>query len=495
MIRTWLGVSVVAWLATTSTALADTPGLSTIYLNRCTGGCTINGTVATDDATTHQSTIPCAGTVMQQAGGFSCSGNSAGTYMMGEYVNLQGQTGAAADAEWKAVMQCVKEVYSPYNVNVTDVKPTAGVQYTEGILAGLPSDLGLGSSSSGGVAPARMTGDCTPHPNVMVYGFANATFYLNADRVNTLCYVISQETAHSFGLDHEYSFVDGTSSCRSPMTYRQDCGGQHFFRDLAANCGETANRACHCGGLQNSHQHLIMALGAGTPITRAPTAKILSPAANATVQAAATVQLTAGAQRGVARVDLYLNGHNWASAKAAAWTLEGQPDPSPYSITFPSTVPDGVIDIVAKAYDDIGIEGDSATITVTKGAACATASTCLAGQKCEAGKCFWDPPVGVLGAACTYNEYCTSGICQDSDVGQYCSQACVVGSTDGCPATFDCVATSETGGVCLPQSSGGGGCCSVEDGRRHAPWAPISLGVVGLGLVLRRRRVRSKTQA
>ena len=65
------------------------------------------------------------------------------------------------------------------------------------------------------------------------------------------------------------------------------------------------------------------------------------------------------------------------------------PTPS-YTLTAPTNVPDGVIDIVAKAYDDLESETDSATVTVTKGAPCADASTCATGQKCEAGKCFWD---------------------------------------------------------------------------------------------------------
>jgi hypothetical protein len=41
--------------------------------------------------------------------------------MVGEFTNDQGQTGAAADDEWNQVMQCMKEVYSPYQVTITDV--------------------------------------------------------------------------------------------------------------------------------------------------------------------------------------------------------------------------------------------------------------------------------------------------------------------------------------------------------------------------------------
>jgi MYXO-CTERM domain-containing protein len=306
--------------------------------------------------------------------------------------------------------------------------------------------------------------------------------------VFTLCYVVAQETAHAYGLDHEYSFIDGTSSCRSPMTYRNDCGGQHFFRNQPANCGEYANRPCNCGGLQDSHKKLLSVLGAGTPITRPPTSTILVPANGAAIANNASVQASAGAQRGIARTELWLNGHNWAQAKGAAWGQNGQPDPSSYQMTIPPIVPDGVIDIVVKAYDDIEVETDSATVTVTKGAPCASAASCLEGQKCEAGKCFWDPPTGALGDACTYNEFCVSNMCQDTSGGQFCTQNCIVGSEGACPAMFECAATSGTGGVCLPAGSGGSGCCSVGRESNGAVVVRTGLGLLVFGLLLRRRR-------
>jgi len=149
-----------------------------------------------------------------------------------------------------------------------------------------------------------------------------------------------------------------------------------------------------------------------------------------------------------------------------------------------------VIDVVAKAYDDIGTETDSATVTVTKGAPCASADTCLKGQKCDAGKCFWETPTGMLGDKCSYNEFCVSNLCQDSDIGQYCSQPCINNVADSCPMGFQCIATSDAQGVCLPNGAGGGGggCCSVGPESRRGVWAHIGLGLFVFGLVLRRRR-------
>jgi MYXO-CTERM domain-containing protein len=111
------------------------------------------------------------------------------------------------------------------------------------------------------------------------------------------------------------------------------------------------------------------------------------------------------------------------------------------------------------------------------------------GQKCDAGKCFWDSPTGALGDKCTYNEFCTSGMCQESDIGQYCTQACINNVTDSCPTGFQCIATSDAQGVCLPNDAGGGGgCCSVGPESSRAVWAHLGLGLFGLVFVLRRRR-------
>ena len=107
--------------------------------------------------------------------------------------------------------------------------------------------------------------------------------------------------------------------------------------------------------------------------------------------------------------------------KGAAFGPTGQPETT-YPLALPDGVPDGIIDIVVKAFDDIDVETDSPVITVTKGAPCTTADTCAKGQLCEAGKCFWAPPTGQLGDACTFQQFCESELCLDTTDGMYCSQ-------------------------------------------------------------------------
>jgi MYXO-CTERM domain-containing protein len=436
-----------------------------IYLNRCTGGCAINGG-GINDARTNTSTIP-----------------APGAYTVAEYRNASGQTGAAADAEWNAVVQCLKEVYSPFAVTVTDQKPSGGQSYTMAVIAGTPSDIGLANDILG-IAP--LAGDCSPQDNVISFSFAN--HHGNTERVNNLCWTAAQETAHALGLDHEYMFSDGTSACNDPMTYRFDCGGQKFFRNKPASCGEQEVRQCRCGGSQNSHLKITNVFGAGTSLIPAPSCTIVTPTNGSTVQNGMIVAGSSGSQRGVAKVELWLNNYKWAEKPGSGFLANGQLNPSTYSIMMPADVPNGVIDVQLKCYDDLGLKTDSGISTVTKGAPCTSADACAKGQKCEAGKCFWDAPTGKLGADCDYNQFCESGICTTTSDGAFCSQACIVGTKDSCPADFECEPTGGTNGQCLP-SGGGGGCCSVGDDGGPA-WFHFGISALVLGFVVRRRRKR-----
>lgn len=437
---------------------------STLYLERCTGGCALH--MGDNDARTNSSML-----LLVKSGTVT------------EFATRQGMIGAAADAEWGLIVRCMTEVYSPYGVVVTDVKPGAGASYHEAIIAGHPEEIGR-TSDILGVAP--LAGDCRAIDNVISMTFANAhASQTVAGRVLNICWTAAQESAHAYGLDHEFAFVAGNrSACSDPMTYRTDCGGQKFFRNEPATCGENTMRACRCGTSQNSHAKLLEVFGPGSPITRAPTITMTLPNAGST-SLDSDVLAKAGAQRGVARVELHVNGNKWGEAPGAAFQAGGQPDPSAYSIAVPAALPDGIVDVQTIAFDDLGISTASELVTLTKGAPCSSAVSCAGSQKCEAGKCFWDPPTGELGASCAYPQFCKSGLCDGAADEQICTQACVPGVAGSCPGAFECVQTTEDAGVCAVAATGAG-CCRVD--RGDPGWLHLGIGALVLAFAIRKRR-------
>src|SRR5207237_9124223 len=133
------------------------------------------------------------------------------------------------------------------------------------VIAGQPGDIGQANDVLG-IAP--LASDCSPQDNVISFTFAN--HHSPTDHALSICWTAAQESAHAFGLDHEFSFPggigggpalptggqsmagDGVSACDDPMTYSTLCGGQKVFRNQTAKCGEYASRACTCTPTQNS---------------------------------------------------------------------------------------------------------------------------------------------------------------------------------------------------------------------------------------------------
>ncbi len=443
---------------------------ATLFVNQCTSGCNVK--VGMDDSATDTSSIP------------------GGPATLAEY--------AWTGTQWADLMTCVKEVYSPYNIIITDQRPIGG-DYNMIYVAGSPQDVGITDNGVGGIATVAT--DCSPYQNGVSFAFANngGEFAQEDDNnfVWGMCWIVAQESAHLFGLDHEYEFTTlMRSACNDPMTYRSDCGGEKFFRNADASCGEfgPARPGCGptnmCSTTQNSHVKLLALLGPGTPITAKPMMSLQVPAANAVVKAGTAVIGTGSAQRGVATVELWINGYKWGSATGADFGQAGQPA-TPYTIVIPAGVPDSKLDLVLKAFDDIGIEGDSPTVSVIKGKASGcdptvtnpdgTIDTCLKGQQCTDGKCAWtDANMGMFGDACTYDQFCTANLtCQGTATSEICTHDCDPTIMDSCPMGYECIA-SGTSGVCFTQQPDGGGCCNTGGAGGGLPAVVLGLGTLGL---------------
>jgi len=415
-----------------------------IFINRCPGGCTVEP--GGNDARTNTSSIPAQTSVLTE-------------FQWGDQV-------------FNDVVDCVKEVYSPYDVQIVTQDPGMDTFHHEAMMAGAPQEMGL-NPQVGGIAP--LAGNCAAINNVISFTFANSL----GPNVSELCWTVAQESAHAFGLDHEFD-------CHDPMTYIPGCGVK-YFRDQAFDCGTDGPTTCFCGGAkQNSHRKILSVFGPGTG-PQLPTVDVLLPADGATVADGFAIfgKATDPLQMLYGHVDLIINGNNWLTKSG-----DKQSGADTYQFDAPDELPDGILDITIRGCN--GLEKcSSATVTVTKGAPCQTADTCLDGQVCEEGKCFWLPPTQELGDTCAINRDCISELCGTLGQEQVCTQTCFPGVADQCPMGFDCLAAAGGEGVCWPADGGGdggGGCCSVNS-RREAPVTQLCLfGLVVLFALRRRRR-------
>ncbi len=411
-----------------------------IYLNRCVGGCAIN--TDGNKAQSNSSTIP------KMAG------------MLSEF--------GFGDPAWATVLGCVRELYAPYGVEITDTAPPDATSHIEVMIAGTPAQLGLDNNTLG-IAP--LTSDCSPQRNVIAFAFAGAH---NANNLSDLCSTAAHEAGHVFGLDHAFE-------CRDPMTYLTGCG-QKYFLNLDLPCGEfmRPTRACKCSAVQNSHEKLTSALDVGT-LPAAPGVKIIVPGMNATVTGNFAVTSTVTTPRWAARVELWINGWPYAIAKPGASS-------APVVLNPPRTLPDGILDIEVRAYDDLGSRGSN-TLTATKNIPCTDASTCAANQTCETGRCRYPTPAGQLGDTCTTNDDCADHMCVTSGGDSICSKICVVGQTDIC-GSLACLASSDGYGLCSSAAAEqSGGCC---DAGSSPNGTVVVLSTTLLGYLLTRRRKRIK---
>jgi hypothetical protein len=461
-------VLVVLSLAVAVAAVAPAPAAAggevskIIYVNRCVGGCMVTKS-GSNSAVDNTSIIP--------------DGNEGEVSVISEW--------AHGDEVWAQLMECVRDMYSPYDVVVTDVDPSP-MRHHEAIAAGNDFEIGV---SAGGISGVYSS--CTPTDNVISYTFANQ---FPPSQVEAICAVVGQESGHSFGMpDHLYD-------CTDPMTYLGWCG-RAYFRNKSMPCGEFALNSppCACGGVRvNSHVMLSEALGPGTQ-PPPPTVGISYPPPDAQIGEEPIFQIAASDPRGVVRIEIFLNGWLWKTFNERDSIVPPFSWPESYNITFTEPIPPGIVDVEVRAYNDLGLpgafaEGPSysiAEVTVLRGDLCTSADQCFEGQLCEEGRCFWEQPTGELGETCEFDQQCIGentydGHCAESGDGPICTYECVAGINDLCPEDYHCPGDEGEQGFCMP---GDGepppGCCSTGGDSRAS-----IVFVLLVGLVLLRRRPR-----
>jgi len=406
-----------------------------IYLNNCQpNGCNLNA--GYDNSTTNTSSIP----------------DTTST--------VSAYSGSASN--WTALVNCVKQVYSPFDIQIVTERPTSG-NYHMAIVAGTPQQVGM-SSGVFGVSPFS----CGYISNSISFTFAN----LAPSDIPELCWTVAQETAHSWGLDHKYDN-------RDPMTYLSGGPTIKQFQNEAGSCGEYSARGCQCNypntgsTKMNSFAVILGTFGSSAPDTVPPVVSVTFPTENTQVTPGFPVRATITDDRIIEKAELRLDGQ-----------LIGTDMEEPWEWQTPATLSQGKHKIEVKAYDRApNVTG--ATVNVQYGTVCATASDCdAAGNVCLDGHCVAGPTMpGGLGTTCTSNADCSSMQCGNDGTNGYCVEACDL-TADACPDDFACTDVGGGTGVCWPSEKGG----CLAAGRSGNGAFILAIGLVALLITRKRRR-------
>ena len=244
-----------------------------------------------------------------------------------------------------AIMQALRSDWSRYDVVVTDVRPSSG-DYTMAVVSPTsPEAPGIV-----GFAPVDCW-DASTHANV-TFAFHSADDDYSATATAT---TISQEVAHSFGLEH----VDEPSDIMNPT----NGGGDPRFSDACqpvlghSFCGEQHAEFCPVGQ-QNAHAELTAMFGPAQGDTPAPAASIVAPVDGSSVEPGSTVvvELAVSSEVELGGLVLFHNGER-----------VGQPTGNqPFRWTL-SDVEFGMHELYVVAVDSAGNETSTAVVTLGAG--------------------------------------------------------------------------------------------------------------------------------
>lgn len=160
------------------------------------------------------------------------------------------------DATWREVVDCVGELFSRFDVTVTDRDPGPSVDHIEAVFSHRPASVG--KQGDQGLAP--FASDCGIVDNAIVFTFVDGL------DPRLICEVQAQEIAHAYGLDHALLDTD-------VMSYLPR-RGPRSFQDHLVPCGELEPRRCGarspgsggCRANQNAVRLLAERLGVTAPL-------------------------------------------------------------------------------------------------------------------------------------------------------------------------------------------------------------------------------------
>lgn len=418
-----------------------------IFLNRCANGCKVS--FGDTDSRTDK------------------SGIGQGTLSAFSY----------GDSSWNGVVNCMKDVFDPFNVVITDQDPGPNVEHFEIMIAGTPGQLGL-PSGVGGIAEygCSAPGVCSKFlPNALVFDFAGVW----GNDVEEICATAAQEIAHTWTLDH-------VTDASDPMTYNPYSGRRHFKDGVL--CGSDCVSGQSPFGLPCSgNQHTCMSTGTATQddikITTAlfgpkgakePTLEVKNPLDGSAQAPGFTIDVDCTSPDGIQEVDI---------------SIDGLPRPpltaEPFTYTTPTTLTEGPHQVKVMCATKLQATATK-TVTVLVGQPCDNGACATAGYVCFDGACIAGPEApGGVGATCTTNADCIGGSCATDGTESTCVIPCDL-EHPNCPDGFGCLEAGSSGVCWIGAENDGGGCCETGGGSGAGSML-LALGVAAT-LVTRKRR-------
>jgi len=380
---------------------------------------------------------------------------------------------------WSAVVNCVRSVMSPFDIQVTDVDPGTA-DHLEVMVAGTSQQLGA-DPTIGGLADLRCAGvgDCSPSiPNALAFVFADVW----NGNVTETCASAAQQIGHTWALDHVIDPQDpmsviragaGTPAFRDGQVCGSDCvAGFSQFGLACTGTGSTATHTCVGTGQATQDEVATILAVVGPAQTQPPTLAFRAPVIGAVAPGfTISVDCTSNDDSTVAGVDFTLDGD-----------ILGHVDAAPFELAAPADVAIGTHTLTATCATNLGTASRSTTISV--GAACTTDRDCTDTDVCDAGACIPGSNAdGGLGTVCKTSSDCASQICASEGWGKtYCVVECTT-DAPSCPAGFACFASSGQAGACWAVEGGG---CDASNGNHTCAW--LMLAIVSIHRSRRRAR-------
>lgn len=250
-------------------------------------------------------------------------------------------------AKREATLQAVREDWAAYNILIVDERPSGG-DYTMNMTG--PTNPYGGTIL--GVAPLDCD-DASTHNNI-TYAFHSAN---DSHSASTQATTVSQEVAHSYGLEHvnngsdimnpsnaggDPSFLDQCIPIVPHPEFGILCTGQHI-----ASCGSESQ--------QNSHAELLTLFGPAIADDTPPQVEIVSPSDGANYQAgdSFSIDIEASDDGSVAEVELFVDGVAEGTRTSAPWSFDVD------------GIPLGEYEFYVSAIDLAGNESMSNVVTIS----------------------------------------------------------------------------------------------------------------------------------